>query len=426
MLLNFSISNFRSIKDKVTIDLVANKRIKEHADNLIVIDKHTKLQSTTLLFGNPSTGKSSAIGALSALVQMLLYSSNEQGVTDIYEYLPFIFDEKSKQEPTEIEMVFIAKDSIKYRYKIAFNALEIITEDLYFSPKWIESKLFNRNKMMFTFGDYYRGRKKRIESCLLKHQLFLAKAFDSNVYVNAAYLYFSDYFYTSSNTDLANNSNLLQAFSYFIAQEDTIRFKENILRLLRLVDNSIVDFQIVNNSPKNKLLLNLINEEIENNKVIENQFHIKFYHHFYVDGKEAGIHELHWNHASQSVQRMLTYGGVILSVLLVGGTLIVDDFDKQFSTEIAKVCIQLFQSSKNNPTNAQLIFTSSNSQILDNEIFRRDQIYFVSKNNRSETQINRLSDLLKISKSEQFYQQYIREYSIINQQHIELKFGLVK
>ena len=101
---------------------------------------------------------------------------------------------------------------------------------------------------------------------------------------------------------------------------------------------------------------------------------------------------------SSGTQKLLSIGSVILNALRKGGVIVIDEFDNGLHPLLSKMLIKLFHSRTNNPNNAQLIFATHDSTLLDNNLFRRDQICFVEKEYEGGSIFYKLSDLKSIRK----------------------------
>ena len=96
--------------------------------------------------------------------------------------------------------------------------------------------------------------------------------------------------------------------------------------------------------------------------------------------------------------KLLVVGGLILDALQDGTTIVIDELDKSLHPLVSQMLIKLFNSTENNPNNAQLIFASHDISLIDRDLFRLDQLYFAEKDYKGESNYYRLSDFTDISK----------------------------
>jgi AAA15 family ATPase/GTPase len=378
MLHYFKIKNFRSIRDEVTLTMEADPGKKEKLKDRTFTVNNTELIKTNILYGRNASGKSNVLKALLYLKRLVIDSDKYKHGMNIPEYEPFIFDPDFANKDTEFEITFAAENGIKYIYEMHYNRKEFTYESLDFFPTGVrKANLFKREKKKFTYGSYFKGEKKLVEDNLLPNQLFLSKSasFDFD-YLKETYEFF--------NMDLlsylfdVNILDFIQILNYELHSMGD--FKRNLLKLLKNGDTNIIDYEI--------------KEEIriaeETDKKLKN---IITKHRQFNYGKESGYGLLNFNEESQGTQKLYAVSTFILITLSMGGVLIIDELDKSLHPLLTRMLINLFHDPKNNPKNAQLIFATHDVSLLDNEMFRRDQITFIEKEYEGNTDIYRLSDI---------------------------------
>ncbi len=193
MLLEFKVRNFRSIREELTLSMLASGRVGKNdlPDNIFQSGKHKAVKSL-IMYGRNASGKSNIISAILALQYLVTQSDKHRISDEIHYFEPFLFEDKFSKEPTSMEIEFIGKSGNRYLYSVEHNLSEIINEKLYFFPNGVRSKLFERKGLSFSYGDYYSGNRKSIESNILNNQLFLSKSsYDRNQFLNESY-YFLD------------------------------------------------------------------------------------------------------------------------------------------------------------------------------------------------------------------------------------------
>lgn len=393
MIVEFTVKNFRSIEEE-TFDLRTSNKVKELPDNIFSINRDS-LVSSCIIYGRNASGKSNILKALNDLTVMIRLSSNFKHGEEIVYYEPFKFDTNLQKKPCIFEIVFITIEKIKFEYKFSFDSNKIISESLFYFPKNKAVKLFDREINNISYGDHYKGSKKEIEKDLLENQLFLSKSSNRNIpLLKEAYLYFvknlQTFTYHDSDTEKIINRNLYQT----IFNDESKKLKKNLINLLKSADINILDFEV------NKISKASISDEIPNDirekvsSMIENNpYRIETYHKLFNTEKEIGIEKIKFESESLGTQRLLSIGSLVILSLIVGGTIVIDELDKSLHPILTRALIKLFHSKKNNPNNAQLIIASHDSSLLDNELFRRDQIYFTEKNYTGKTELYRLSDI---------------------------------
>ncbi len=410
MLIDFSVTNYRSIKDKQTFSMQPIKRIDELPEHIIQNGKHSAL-SSAIIYGRNASGKSNLLKAMNVLVEMVK-ESNVVGV-DIDEYEPHKFDVNTLHKSIKIEISFIAEDNIKYLYKVAFLKDSIILESLFSYPNNREIKLFVREgDKPIDFGNNFKGRKKDIEDTLYPNQLFLSKIGTYKILtLYSAYRYISERI-------IQIGLDEIEDFIFYLddvlddREED---FRKNLEKILKLGDTNIISLK---------------DEKIEKvskrgNKHIEN---ILFTEHIvFENNKNINTIFIKADEESTGTKKLIVVGSKILDVLEKGGVLIIDELDKGFHALLTRAVINLFHNPKTNPNGAQLIFATHDVSLLDNDLFRRDQIWFSEKGNDGASTYYSLADLKGIRAGVPLEKYYLKgafgATPIINEHDLVFNFG---
>lgn len=398
MILSLNVENFRSIKGPLDLNLTAENRLKEHKlVNNSISQNGFELLKSLLLYGRNASGKSNVLLALKALSYLVENSDSFKHDKKIDSYEPFLFNPSSNNQPVKIEIDFITiENRTRFKYLVSFNNSEIIFEALYIFPLRTQAKLFERNKGKITYGEYYKGAKKKIESDLLPNQLFLSKSSTSNVkYLDECYLYFSKYVYVSTIHDTEYDKSIIRSFSELLLNDNKLKY--NLLELLRAADTAISDFSIIENEKEMKFPESF--PEIIKKDILDSyKYEVKTKHSIYENGKKIGNTTIDLENESFGTKKLFAIGGLVLDALSDGSVIVIDELDKGLHPILTKLIINLFNSKKNNPNNAQLIFATHDSSLLDLDMLRRDQICFVDKTYEEESILYKLSDIKGIRK----------------------------
>lgn len=431
MILSFVIKNFRSIENQtfnLTVESKINKSEGKH-NNIKVIDT-AEILNSAIIYGRNASGKSNFLNAFKAFKFLVINSGNYKHGERIEVYEPFTFDLLLNNKPIEFELSFITKNNLKFKYKISFDKEKIISESLYFFQSNKPSKLFLReyNKAI-SFGDYYFGERKKIELDLLPNQLFLSKAATRNIqFLKEAYLFFFQelevYIFHESDVD----DSLISFFAKLIFESENQYFKDNINSLLKASDVNITDFKVNKQDSSQFKFPDYIPLNIKEKFIEKFEFQVVTTHKLFEGEKEIGESSLNLHEESLGTKRLLIVGGLIIQALSNGGIIIIDELDKGLHPLLSKLLIQLFHSKKNNPNNAQLIFASHDSSLLDSDIFRRDQIYFTEKDYTGKSMIYRLSDIKGVRKDIPYDKWYLsgRFNAIPILEDLEVKFEKIE
>jgi hypothetical protein len=398
MILSIKIENFRSIKEALTVNLTTEKRLKEtDIPENSFFENNSEILKSLLIYGRNAAGKSNVLLAIKALLFLVKNSDSFKHDMTIPPYEPFKFDTNYSKRPVYFEIDFISVETkTKFKYIVSFDRKSIVFEGLYIYPEGIKSKLYERKMSSISYGDYYKGTKKIIEDDLLPNQLFLSKSSTSKVkYLDECYLYFNKYMYVSTIHDTDYDNTIIRAFSEILTKDDKLKY--NLLELLKASDTSINDFKIKENDKKMQFP-NTIPEDIKKQLIDKFKYEVYTSHTLFENGNEIGQETLDIEYESTGTKKLFAIGAIILDSLSKGGVIIIDELDKGLHPLISKLLISLFNSKKNNPNNAQLIFATHDSSLLDLELLRRDQISFVDKEYEGHSIFYKLSDIKGIRK----------------------------
>ena len=164
MLIEFTVGNYLSIKDKKTLSMEATA-IKENPENIIEIGKY-KLLRSAVIYGANSSGKSNFIKAIEKMFE-LVNDSAKYSSTDEINITPFLLSTETEKEPSHFEILFLA-EGIRYRYGFEADSKKIHAEWLYESKINKENLLFIRDKDVIEVSTNYVEGKGCIETCLFQ------------------------------------------------------------------------------------------------------------------------------------------------------------------------------------------------------------------------------------------------------------------
>ncbi|MGP8331245.1 MAG: AAA family ATPase [Methanosarcinaceae archaeon] len=374
MLIEFSIENYRSIKEKVTLSLVSSSD-KSLDNNLI---KTTVLKNDNLcsaaIYGANASGKTNVLLAFNFLKELVMTShKNQKG--DKIEVSPFKLDKNCVSKPSRFEVVFI-KNNIKYIYGVSVTSEKVVDEYLYYYPKGREATIFKRSDTYsFTID---KNKQTFLSERILDNVLYLSGATQLNYdKTSDAFDWFKDTLQVIGPTDNPG----LQDFTIGMLNKDEST-KALILKALSEADLGIDDIAA---SIKNLLIDELPSDFPEELKPLAVSGKIKKVHitsiHKVMDGKgnEQQV-PFEFKDESEGTQRMFSLIGPWINTLINGHVLIVDELDTKLHHKLVVFLVKLFSDPTQNKNNAQLIFTTHNVNLLDQDIFRRDQIWFTEKN----------------------------------------------
>ncbi len=381
MIIEISVENFLSIKDKLVLSLDSSSSNKL-PDNLINLDNKEALLKSIVIYGANASGKSNLIKAIYFMWNMIRIShsfniNNKLGCT------PFRLDSKLKDKPSKFEILFII-NKVKYKYGFSCNQNKIIDEYLYYWPKGRISLIFDRKTTTsYEFSNETKSQQELIKKQMNDNVLYLSRATQLGFEkTKPIYEFIINNIVVNYNPSWAN-------FTIRKIFEDP-SLKKEIIEVLQSTDfGGIEDIIITKDKRKvTNFELKLDNAIAINPSESEEDFYdIKFIH----KDKNNNSIEFNFNEESDGTKRALSLLGPLFDILEQGKTVFIDEFELRLHPNITRFLVRLFNS-KRNKKNAQIVFTTHDTTLLDNKLFRRDQIYLCSKKPNQGTELNSYLD----------------------------------
>ncbi len=379
MLVEFRFKNFRSFRDETKISMVASldKSLLENSCKIESFGNRRLLQSA-VIYGANAAGKSNLIFAID-FVYTFLTTSTDRKVDTPIDIKPFLLTKNLQSEPSEFEITFLDDEKVRYQYGFSLTSERVVREWLIAYPKglpqtWFERQV-NSNLSAGThwyFGRNLKGQNAQIASMTRPDILFLSNAIKLNhKQLKKIYSWLQNSLRVIDATEFDPH---LYIYSASKAKDDD-NLKNEISRLLEISDFGIDGFDIKEEKfseldfPKD--MPNEVRKRLVNKKHLD-----VFLHHSI--GEETVI-SFPLQEESSGTQRFFSMSGPLLEVLENGWTLFVDELDSSLHPLLVRYLVKLFHNSKTNPKGAQLIFNTHDITLLDNSLFRRDQIWFVEK-----------------------------------------------
>ena len=415
MLLQFSVKNFKTFKDKITLSLVASNYDKDtrEEENIINNEKFGyRLLKSAVVYGANASGKSKLIDAIAFMRHFVINSSKESQKGESIDIEPFRLSKETENEPSEFEMVFLFNNEL-FRYGFEVRKQKVVSEWLYHKPKTKEVELFYRDDNNFHTHErnFIKGTTIVREGLVRDNALLISVAAQFNEKTAITVL---DWFKSLKVLSGLNESSY-QGFTMSKTEDPTYRTK--IFELLKAADFGVHGIKLQrldigslpNDMPieiRDKLFIE-INEEkadLVSDVIIT---HKKY------DSTKKAIENVSFSlddEESSGTQQFFALAGPILDVIENGYTLIVDELDSKLHPNLVCKIVSLFNSKDFNNKNAQLIFNTHNSNLLSSGLFRRDQIWFTNKDKYGEAKLYSLADFKsdEVKKNEPFEDNYIR------------------
>lgn len=378
MLINASISNYKSINKTQNINMLAVGSEKDNINKKNVIEGGERLLKSALIFGANASGKSNFLTAVSFMKEMLFDSVKDISSNIAAKAIPFLLDASNIKKPTEIEVVFIY-EKLKYRYGLSILQGKVKEEWLYYTPSIRETKLFERDGMNVTIN---KSSFSEAEKFIDQESSTILKTRDNVPFVSVLAS-----FNGSHSSNVISWFNKLNVISG-IQEAGFKNFTMNLIRESEEFNSWAVDvlksFQISGLSVEEVELKDVLAKVSSNNKsmnkILEGVKEFQGEKNYTIKIKKKmkkGEIEFPISFESEGTKKVIYLLGPIYDSIVNGKVLFIDEFDSKFHTLLSKYLFKLFNSDFN--SSSQMVCVVQDANLMSTDIFRRDQIWFVDK-----------------------------------------------
>lgn len=409
MLINFTVGNYRSFKNEKTLSMEAAS-IKEHKDAVISVDKY-KLLPLAVLYGANSSGKSNVLSAFSVMKYVVVNSVKLNPDEEIVPFFPFMLDTKSFKLPTSFEVEFLIGTTY-YRYGFEYNEKIIVTEWLYERmPGEKEYNLFLRSGSAYKVSSTRFAEGKGKETNTSDNRLFLSLVAQLRGQKSVKIIeWFSNINFISGLDNRGYESftkqmiqyrleGFLPAFNFF--QKLQLGFK----------DIKVKETEISNEFKK---ALAGVPLDFQKKMLQERNTELRTIHEvFDENGNVARLDEFSEEMMeSEGTKKVIELSGPLFDTLLNGKILLVDELDAKLHPILTRNIIMLFNDPQQNKKGAQLIFATHDTNLLNINYVRRDQVWFTEKDPQESTDLYSLVEFkddegIKVRKDRSLAKDYI-------------------
>ena len=408
MLIDFTIKNYLSFKDEKTFSFLCNsKNVKEEVKLLSVDEGKYQLYTASVILGPNASGKTNFMKAFVDFRSFVTHSSNYEINQIIPCYKPFKLNTKSLESPTIFDIEFV-NDNQHYSYKVEFNGTKVISETLSIFTKKInlsKSILLERKEQEVIYGAKFKGNKAVFSTLMLPNKLLLSLIGNSNnEMLKPAY----DFFSKGLNTDFSDQKNNVRSSKYTTTSLITgnMDLKELTIKMLKAADIQVTDIEF----GKDK------NSEFEK-ETSELSKDIPFFKHDVFDEnhslKNETLFDL-YGEESAGTNKLFEMASFILITLIEGKVLIIDELSSSLHPKIELFIIKLFLDNEINVKGAQLLINTHNINIIDNNLFTREQVWFTDRNKYGESNLFCLDE---------FDKNLIRDYANYGKSYCDNRLG---
>ena len=410
MIVEFSVKNFRSIKELQTLSFVCTGLKSpaefDEVDNFNIAESdfsNTPILKTVGIYGANGSGKSNVIKALQHfIVAIRNEASSESNLSALCD--PFLYQENNIDSESFFQIVLtIEKKKYRYGFTVKKNIIEavnnieksskeLITNEWLFGTKEKNSREYFTRTETDVKKDQLPN-KEKIPPLPYRHTLFLthASAFESTGICATIRNFFKNWTISNFSDELTNfryNSLLL------IEKEQK---KTEFLELLSSFNLKYDDVIIERDTSKP------LEPVVSQDKI----FFMKSYKNH--ENQSVDVKLNLRNNESAGTQKLFDLAGLLLRAFQVPASVfvIIDEIDSNFHPSLLITLIKLFNNPSINRNNSQLLFTSHDTNLMSPGIMRRDQFYFTEKDEYNATRLYSLADLKGIRNDANFAKQYL-------------------
>lgn len=391
MLLEYTCSNFKSIKEKVTFSAIAGKD-DLYADRLIVFDK-LRILRTGIIYGANGSGKSNFLNSLEFMKKLVCNSINHQPGQGIFQAPHKL---SSPMEPSEFTVQFV-RNGIRYAYGFSLLNNFVKEEYLYYFPLGKQVKIFERDGLEIKAGNRYKRSFDLSQTVLKENRLFLSCAANySNLKeVEEAFLFFSEDIVVYDK-----NINNWTEYSLGLMQENE-QIRHHFVNMLQEFRTGVRDVRV----KLENVQINLAGfpTDMPNEiKVLFPREAKKVEAKIVYDNFETDL----MTEESEGIKKLFEMLCPIIDILIKGKILICDELESSLHETLVCKIVELFQQASEDRC-AQLFFSTHDTSLLNEEMFRRDQIWFTQLTSDRSTDLYSLVEVRNVRKTENLGKGYI-------------------
>jgi len=382
---------------------------KTNEDSNTFLVNGTRFLKSAAIYGANGSGKTNFVQAIDFMRDLVL------GISPVRDYT-YRLDKTMKDEPSFFEIIFI-KDDKRYRYGFELSRKSVLSEWLFYVPTTRETILFTREKQNITIGRSFKEGKVLSDS-VKSDKLFLSfvAQLDGAKIAQSIIEWFKDMSVMSGlDSDVSDTVNILSEKG-----KSGEKRKRQVLDILHRFDIQIEDITIKERdfvplvppsdsdmSDQMKVVIESLNTLMEKEGGGKMPPQVVTHRKTYENGKESGLEEFDLQrYESDGTKKLFALAGSLAQSLETGQTIVVDELESKLHPLVTKEIVKLFNSKISNKKNAQLIFTTHDTNLLQGNHFRRDQIWFTEKDKFGSSHLYSLLEY-KPRKDASFQKDYI-------------------
>lgn len=371
MIIDFTVQNYLSFRDEQTLSFVADNKNLAHTNHLLETPiKGLKLLKVAVIYGPNASGKSNFLSALHRLKELVVTSINN-APNDELNVMPFRLNKESSVSPSNFEINFLC-NGIRYNYSTLLDSNKIYFEHLSYYPKKYKKNIFTRelsdsDEYVYSFGDDLKPKRIYDDIALKTSEkvLFLSKAIqDNSKFLKPIYDWFDKLLLKQSSLDDAAK------------QIDTDNaFKQNFLEFISKQDIDIINVDVDSSSLAEKIIKSDKNMPPEMREKVLNNFNDKIIYDIQTFHKDSDgdLVPFEFGLESHGTHKLFALSTLVLEK--TPKTFYVDEL----SSALHPLLVRNFLKTFHETTNSQMICVTHDTHLIAPEFLRKDQIYFVEK-----------------------------------------------
>lgn len=390
-MIRFRTQNHRSIQDEQELSLVATL-LSDRPESLVRAERYDfDLLRVAAVYGPNASGKSTLFDALAFMRSAVVDSQRTWTPDEGVPLSPFALDAEAREEPS-LFAVDLLLDSVRYEYGFVADSSRVLEEWLYAYPKGRRQEWFTRDAGKadeFVFSRLLTGENRAIRALTRSNSLFLSAAAQNN---HESLLPIYNWF----SRGVGIVSGRPKGFEYQVAEKcKDDAYREAVLSLLIAADLGISGLELADAYPIDKLrrALAIAGDEhtysSEEMQTMRGAPHVQLRHRTAAPGVDV---VLPFESESQGTLALFALAGLMVDALSSGATLVIDELDRSLHPHVASNIVRIFNQASTNPNDAQLIFNTHDTNLLDTSVLRRDQIWFTEKGSDGATRLFPLTD----------------------------------
>ncbi|MBQ9261622.1 MAG: ATP-binding protein [Prevotella sp.] len=409
MLLRLIAENLTSFKEAVEFNTFPSSKSHSHENHKITCGHATALRMSAI-YGANGAGKSNLLQALN-LLQTLVKTETLRKI-DFYDDPTFKLDSQCSGKPSGLAVEFYYNNNVFY-YHVEFTLEEIVLEELLLSKKSKDIPLFTRKRTDISIDSNYIGKgiSEQFQDALkrLVRPDMLLLSFLGKYYSSESPLVVDAYQWFMKNLQLVL-PDMFHGFVPHMIDTDS-DFSELVNRTLPElktgIDKVIVRKELIaEEDVKSGKLIQLVKQAKEHpgepqttrNRFTDDVVNVIFENgnvylktlvavHRNLDGSEV---EMSLHDESDGTRRLIEYMPLLYAIIQKDMVYVVDEIERSIHPIMIKDIVRKL--SESTTAKGQLIFTTHESGLLDQNIFRPDEIWFAQKDAEQATQLYPLSD----------------------------------